>query len=325
MLTVGVVMRALGDAQTASSTAALVEAAIVRGHSVYITHPADLSLVRGREGCAVGRRVPTDFASLHRYDSLGESELLGIAELDLLLLRVQPPIDTRYFAACHMLAQLEDTIAIVNRPSALIGHAEKLFAMRFPDLHPETVVSANKETLEEFRSTYGDVVIKPLYDFQGAGVFLLREDDKNLDALLETLLRLYGTPVVMQRYLSEARRGDKRIFLVDGKPVGALNRIPAEGSVRANLHAGGTPRLAQLSDRDHEICCRIGPPLAGDGLLFVGIDVIGDYITEVSIASPTGIVQLAESGGANIVDVVWDALERAVDERRQRETVASRE
>lgn len=309
-LKVGVLMHPLSLSRASSSTADLVGTGVQRGHRLWIFHPSDLSVESGGRVGIVGRPVESAHPDFTGYGDCGAAHRMAASEFDIILFRLQPPLEFAYFAVCHILARVETSVLIVNRPSALARVAEKLFAMDYPDLHPATVVSSEKTTLAEFRRSVGDVIVKPLYDFQGAGVFFLRSDDKNFDALFETLTRLYRAPVVMQEYLTEAMYGDKRIFLIHGAPVAALNRVPAEGSARANLHAGGRPEPTQLSERDLEICARLGPRLARDGFLFVGLDVIGDYVTEISVTSPTGIVQVRDLGGPDVSTKLWEQLER---------------
>ena len=199
---------------------------------------------------------------------------------------------------------------MVNDPKWVRNSPEKIFVTEFADLMPETLITRDNEEILAFRREFGDIILKPLYGNGGAGVFHLREDDRNLSSLLEMFGSLSREPIIAQRYLKDVRAGDKRIILIDGEPVGAINRVPAEHDARSNMHAGGRPEKTELTARELEICARIGPSLRERGFILVGIDVIGDYMTEINVTSPTGVREIKRFGGADVAALFWDAVER---------------
>jgi len=224
-------------------------------------------------------------------------------------MRQDPPFDMAYITATHILEMAPPATLVVNDPKEVRNAPEKLYVMAYPELMPETLITRDPEAVRAFRKEFGDIIVKPLYGNGGAAVFRLREDDENLSALLEIFVDRFREPFVVQRYLPAVRQGDKRIILVEGEPVGAINRIPALGDARSNMHVGGKATPAEMTDRDREICARIGPDLKARGLLLVGIDVIGDCLTEINVTSPTGIREVKRFGGADIAALVWDAIE----------------
>jgi glutathione synthase len=234
-------------------------------------------------------------------------------------MRQDPPFDMAYITATHLLEHIHPSTLVVNDPAEVRNAPEKLFVTHFADLMPPTLITSDRARIAEFRREHGDIILKPLYGNGGAGVFHLRPEDENLNAMLELFTQLYREPVIVQRYVPEVRGGDKRIILVDGEPAGAVLRLPAEGEARANFHAGGRPAKTTLSARDREICELIGPALKERGLVFVGIDVLGDYLTEINVTSPTGIQEIDRLDGVKIAALLWDAIER-----RHRETRAYR-
>jgi len=197
----------------------------------------------------------------------------------------------------------------VNDPAAVRNAPEKLFATHFPGLLPPTLISSDRDEIVQFRALHGEIILKPLYGNGGAGVFRLGPEDENLNALLEVFTQLYREPIVVQRYLPAIRQGDKRIVLIDGEVVGAVLRVPAAGEARANLHVGGRAEKTSLTAREREICAAIGPTLKAQGLIFVGIDVIGDYLTEINVTSPTGLQEINRLDGVTLETAVWDAIE----------------
>src|SRR5690606_3855309 len=205
---------------------------------------------------------------------------------------------------------------VVNDPVHVRNAPEKLFVTRFPELMPPTLITTDKSEILAFRREHKDIIVKPIFGNGGAGVFHLKPDDENLSALLEMFTQLYREPVIVQRYLPEIRNGDKRIILVDGKPVGAVARVPLEGEARANFHAGGSPRKTTLTERERDICDAIGPALSERGLLFVGIDVIGDYLTEINVTSPTGVQEINRLDGVALESDIWDAIEKRYEATR---------
>jgi glutathione synthase len=296
------------------STFALALEAQRRGHTLYHYLPQQLSFSQGevfaRARPLTVRRVKGD------HFTLGEAEVIDLAEVDLVLMRQDPPFDMAYITATHMLEHVAEQTLVLNDPVEVRNAPEKLFVTHFPELMPPTLITADRDEIRAFRREHGDIVIKPLFGNGGANVFHVDPEDDNLNALLEMFTQLYREPVVVQRYLPEVREGDKRIILVDGRAVGAVRRIPQPGEARANLHVGATAVKEALSDRDLEICEAIGPELKRRGLVFVGIDVIGDYLTEINVTSPTGIQEIDRFDGVAIEADLWDAFEERYRQRR---------
>jgi len=212
-----------------------------------------------------------------------------------------------------MLERLRPDVLVLNDPRSIRDAPEKLFVTDFPDLTPPTLITRDTARIREFREEHGDVILKPLYGNGGAGVFRLSSDDSNFNALLELFLQAYGEPMIAQKYLPAVRKGDKRIILLDGEAVGAINRVPAKGETRSNLHVGGKAEAVEMTERDQEICDRIGPFLSERGLILVGIDIIGDYLTEINVTSPTGVQEVRRFGGPDISALFWDWTEGRVE------------
>ncbi len=229
--------------------------------------------------------------------------------MDMVLMRQDPPFDMAYITATHLLEHIHPETYVVNDPAAVRNAPEKLFVAHFPDLMPPTLITTDRAQIAAFRAEHKDIIIKPLYGNGGAGVFHVGPDNDNLSALLEVFTQLFREPIVVQVYLPEVRDGDKRIILVDGKAAGVIKRVPAAGEARANLHVGGRAEKDTLSDRDHEICEAIGPELKRRGLVFVGIDVIGRYLTEINVTSPTGLQEIDRFDGVSLESDLWDAFE----------------
>jgi glutathione synthase len=215
-----------------------------------------------------------------------------------------------YITVSHNLERIHPKTFVVNPPAAVRNAPEKILVAEFPELMPPTLVTRDRALIREFRKEHGNIILKPLYGNGGAGVFFLQEGDHNLAALIELFEQNFREPFMVQRYLPEVRQGDKRIILVDGEPVAGLNRVPADGEARSNMHAGGRPELSELTAREHEICAAIGPALKERDLIFVGIDVIGGYLTEINVTSPTGIREVKRFGGPDIAVLIWDAIEK---------------
>ena len=232
------------------------------------------------------------------------------ADVDVILMRQDPPFDMAYITATHLLEHVHSETLVVNDPAEVRNAPEKLFVTRFPDLMPPTLITSDRQAIEAFREEHKDIIVKPLYGNGGAGVFHLKPGDDNLNSLLELFTQLYREPVMVQRYLPEVRRGDKRIILIDGEPAGAVNRVPKEGEARSNLHVGGKAEKSALTEREKEICARIGPTLREKGLVFVGIDVIGDWLTEINVTSPTGLQEINGFDETCLEARIWDAIER---------------
>ena len=292
----------------ADSTFVLALEAQARGHRLYHYLPRHLSLIDGRV-VAKARRLKVRRAT-RRFATLGPYETLDLAKMDVILMRQDPPFDMAYITATHVLEHISGKVLVVNDPAAVRNAPEKLFATHFAGLMPPTLVSSDRDAILAFRRRHSDIILKPLFGNGGAGVFRIKPDDENFNALLESFAVFYREPIVVQRYLPEVRRGDKRIILVDGEPVGAVLRVPAKGEARANLHVGGKASKTKLTRREREICAAIGPSLRDQGLVFVGIDVIGDYLTEINVTSPTGIQEINRLTGSAIEKLVWDAIEQ---------------
>ena len=234
---------------------------------------------------------------------------MDLSTFDVVLLRQDPPFDMGYITTTHILDRIHPKTLVVNDPTHVRNAPEKLFVTEFTGLTPPTLISRDRKEILAFREAHGDIIVKPLYGNGGAGVFRIAGGDENLAALLEIFEDVYREPFVIQRYLPEVRKGDKRIILVEGEPVGIINRVPAAGEARSNMHVGGRPEPVEMTARDREICAAIGPTLRERGLIFVGIDVIGEYLTEINVTSPTGIREVKRFGGADIAALVWDAIE----------------
>ncbi len=245
-----------------------------------------------------------------RHHSFGPTEVIDLAAMDVVLMRQDPPFDMGYITATHLLEHIHPKTLVVNDPASVRNAPEKLFVTHFPDLMPPTLITRDREAILDFRAEYRDIIVKPLFGNGGAGVFRLQEHDENLGSLLEMFFALSREPLMIQRYLPEIREGDKRIILVDGEAGGAVLRVPAKGEARANLHVGGTAVKTTLTAREQEICATIGPTLREQGLVFVGIDVIGDYLTEINVTSPTGLQEINRFDGVKLEAQLWDAIER---------------
>jgi len=243
------------------------------------------------------------------HATLGPFETLELAKFDVVLMRQDPPFDMAYITATHILEHIHPKTLVVNDPAHVRNAPEKLFVTHFPDLMPPTVITSSRAEIDAFRQLHGDIIMKPLFGNGGAGVFHIRPDDDNINALLEMFTARSREPIIIQRYLPEIRQGDKRVVLIDGVAAGGVTRVPAKGEARANLHVGGRAEKTTLTAREREICARIGPALKERGLIFVGIDVIGDYLTEINVTSPTGIQEISRFDGTNLAGLIWDAIE----------------
>jgi len=241
--------------------------------------------------------------------TLGEPIRRDLSEMDVVLLRQDPPFDMNYITTTHLLERIHPKTLVVNDPAWVRNSPEKIFVTEFPDLMPETLITKDPQEVMDFRREFGDIILKPLYGNGGAGVFHLADGDRNLTSLLEMFGQLFKEPFIAQRYLKDVRAGDKRIILIDGEPVGAINRVPSETDARSNMHVGGRAEQSKLTPREREICERIGPSLKERGFILVGIDVIGDYMTEINVTSPTGIREIQRFDGTNIAALFWDAVE----------------
>jgi len=291
------------------STFALMLEGQARGHTLTYYTPDTLSLRDNRVFARVAPVTVMDKPKGEHF-TLGEFTRTDLSSADVLLMRQDPPFDMNYTTITHMLDRLHPKTLVVNAPEAVRNAPEKILVTEFPQLMPPTLITRDREEIRAFRREHGNIIVKPLYGNGGAGVFFIGEGDHNLASLIELFETAFREPFMMQRYLPEVRKGDKRIILVDGEPVAGLNRIPAEGEARSNMHVGGRPELSPLTEREREICATIGPALKQRDLIFVGIDVIGDYLTEINVTSPTGIREIKRFGGPDIAPLVWDAIER---------------
>ena len=298
---------------SADTTFLMARNALERGHAVWTYHPETLAQRDGRVSCrARPLQRLTDTQGEHAVQS--PPETLDLHGVDVVLLRQDPPFDMAYITATHMLERLgpsrsERGVLVSNDPAEVRNAPEKLYVTGFPGLQPPTLITRDPLAIAAFRDEHRDVIVKPLYGNGGAGVFRLKPGDGNLDSLLELFFAASREPVIAQAFLPDVSAGDKRILLVDGEPVGAINRIPREGATRSNLHVGGRAEAVELTARDREICAQIGPDLRARGLLFVGIDVIGAYCTEINVTSPTGAQQVLRFTGVDATALMWDALE----------------
>lgn len=297
----------------ADSTYMLALEAMKRKHALFHYLPQDLSLSQGRVSARA--RPFKAFRDPARPFERGEEEIIDLAALDVVLMRQDPPFDMAYITATHLLEHVHPATLVVNDPVRVRNAPEKLFVTHFAELMPPTLITSDRTAILEFRKEYRDIIVKPLFGNGGAGVFHIEPGDENLNALLELFTQLYREPVVVQRYQPEVRKGDKRIILIEGEPVGAVNRVPASGEARANLHVGGRAEKSELTARERDICHAIGPTLRKHGLVFVGIDVIGDYLTEINVTSPTGIQEINRFDGVTLEARVWDAIEARVGEQ----------
>jgi glutathione synthase len=291
----------------ADSTFRIMEEAQSRGHSLFYYTPDKLAY---REGKVVARGWPmTVQRVVGDHFTLGEEVEVDLADYDVVWLRQDPPFDMGYITTTHILDMIHPDTLVVNDPFWVRNYPEKLLVLNFPDLTPPTMIARDLDTLKSFRAAHGDVILKPLYGNGGAGVFKLKQGDSNLASLHEMFSGINREPLIMQKFLPDVSKGDKRVILVDGEPVGAINRVPAEGETRSNMHVGGRPEKVELTARDREICAAIGPLLREKGQVFVGIDVIGDWLTEINVTSPTGIQELERFDSVNITAKIWEAIE----------------
>ena len=278
-----------------------------RGHALFYYPPERLSF---RSGRIVARGWPMELRRVKGdHVSLGPETEIDLADWDVVWLRQDPPFDMSYITSTHLLDMVHPKTLVVNDPFWVRNFPEKLLVLRFADLTPPTLIARDLATIRAFKAEHGDIILKPLYGNGGAGVFRLDADDRNLAALHELFLGINREPLIAQKYVPAVASGDKRVILVNGEPVGAINRIPAAGETRSNLHVGGRAEPIGLTERDREICARIGPTLRDKGQVFVGIDVIGDWLTEINVTSPTGIQELERFDGTNAARAMWEVIE----------------
>ena len=301
----------------ADSTFALMLEAQRRGHALWHYDVRGMSLTEGKPSpdgqlaerlTAVARPVTVQRVQGAHF-SFGDASRLNLGSMDVVLMRQDPPFDMAYITATHMLEHIHPRTLVVNDPASVRDAPEKLLVTHFPELMPPTLITWDAEAIRSFRAQHRDIIVKPLFGNGGAGVFRIREGDENLASLLEMHWARSREPLMVQRYEPAVRRGDKRVILIDGEPLGAINRVPAEGEARSNMHVGGRAEAVELTARDREICARIGPVLREKGLLFTGIDVIGDWLTEINVTSPTGLQEVARFGGPDLSVTIWERIE----------------
>ena len=293
---------------SADSTFRIMEEAQARGHKLFYYTPDRLALDEGR---VIATGWPIEVRrEVGNHFTLGEEKTIDLATQDVVWLRQDPPFDMGYITTTHLLEQLMPGTLVVNDPFWVRNYPEKLLVTTFPDLTPPTMIARDLDTLKAFKARHGDIILKPLYGNGGAGVFRLDPNDRNFTSLWELFTGINREPLIAQKFLPAVSNGDKRVILVDGEPVGAINRVPLEGETRSNMHAGGTPMAVGLTERDLEICAAIGPLLREKGQIFVGIDVIGDWLTEINLTSPTGLQELERFDGINATARIWEAIER---------------
>jgi glutathione synthase len=297
------------DIRGDSTFAVLIEAQR-RGHTIFYYTPPSLAL-HGNRLIAHGHTLSVHDKAGDHY-RLAEHRVEDLSQWDVVLLRQDPPFDMAYITTTHLLERIHPKTLVVNDPAHVRNAPEKVFVLDFLDLMPPTLITRALSDVQAFRRQYRDIILKPLYGNGGAAIFRVAPEDTNLASLVELFQTVFREPFMVQEYRPEVRRGDKRIILVDGEIAGAINRVPAKGETRSNLHVGGTPKPAKLTKRDREICARVGPELKRRGLIFTGIDVIGDYLTEINVTSPTGIRQVKAFGGNDIAAMIWDAIEAKV-------------
>ena len=278
-----------------------------RGHDIYYHTPDMLAFQNGKV-TAKGQKMQLSREQGNHVD-LGAIEELDLQSFDVVWLRQDPPFDMGYITSTHLLDLLKPYTLVVNDPFWVRNFPEKLLMLQFPDLIPPTTIARDLDTLKAFKAIHSDVIVKPLYGNGGAGVFRLTPEDRNIASLHELFIGINREPLIIQKFLPDVSNGDKRVILVDGEAVGAINRVPATGETRSNMHVGGRPEKVGLTARDLEICAQIGPTLREKGQVFVGIDVIGDYLTEINVTSPTGLQELQRFDGIDVAALIWDVIE----------------
>ncbi|MCO6384561.1 glutathione synthase [Oceanicola sp. 502str15] len=297
----------------ADSSFRLAEEAQARGWELFYYTPDQLAWKQGK---VVAQGWPLEVRRTKGdHFTLGDLQEIELSGMDVIWLRQDPPFDMGYITTTHILEQIGGKTLVVNDPFWVRNSPEKLLVLNFPDLTPPTLIARDLSALRAFKAEHGDIIVKPLYGNGGAGVFRLGPDDRNLASLHELFAGINREPLIAQKFLPAVAKGDKRVILVDGEAVGAINRVPLEGETRSNMHVGGKPVKVELTERDREICAAIGPLLRERGQVFVGIDVIGDWLTEINVTSPTGIQELERFDGINVAGKIWDAIDRRIAER----------
>ncbi|MFZ1726909.1 MAG: glutathione synthase [Albidovulum sp.] len=291
----------------ADSTFRIAFEAQARGHQLFYYTPDRLAYSQGR---ILARGWPLELRrEKGNHFTLGAEAKVDLGDWDVVWLRQDPPFDMSYITNTHLLDMIHPKTLVVNDPFWVRNYPEKLLVLNFPDLTPPTLIARDLATIRDFKAHHGDIILKPLYGNGGAGVFRLDPNDRNLASLHELFVGINREPLIAQKFVPDVAKGDKRIILVNGEPVGAINRVPAAGETRSNMHVGGRPEKVGLTDRDREICAAIGPTLRDKGQIFVGIDVIGNWLTEINVTSPTGIQELERFDGTNTAAKIWEVIE----------------
>ncbi len=309
MLKIAIQMDPIGAVDVdADTTFDMALEAHSRGHEVWVYAAPSLQLDTGRI-YARAQKIEAIQRKQGEHVKLSAPQPINLREVDVVLIRQDPPFDMAYITAAQILERLQPGVLVLNDPRSIRDAPEKLYVTEFEDLTPPTLITSDAEAIRAFRKTHEDIIVKPLYGNGGVGVFRMKPDDGNFNALLEMFALTYPEPLVAQKFVPAVTKGDKRIILLDGEAVGAINRVPAKGETRSNMHVGGRAEAVEMSERDQEICDRIGPLLSERGLIFAGIDVIGDYLTEINVTSPTGVQEVRRFGGADISALFWDWVE----------------
>ena len=289
------------------STFVLALEAQKRGFGLFHYLPSRLSF---REGRVIAKANPMKVQREQgNHFSFGETQEIDLSLMDVILMRQDPPFDMSYITATHILEHITDSTLVVNNPVSVRNAPEKLFVTHFEGVMPPRLITSDPEEIKAFRAKHKDIIIKPLYGNGGAGVFHLPPGDENLGSLVEMFTLNFREPMIVQKYVAAVREGDKRIILIDGEVAGAINRVPAAGEARSNMHVGGRPEKSILTAREEELCEAIGPALKDQGLIFVGIDVIGGYLTEINVTSPTGLQEINRFDEVCLEAQIWDAIE----------------
>ena len=298
----------------ADSTFRIMEEAQARGHELFYYTPNGLSY-QNLQVIADGwpitvKRVQGD------HFSLKEKSRINLSDFDVVWLRQDPPFDMGFITTTHLLDRVKSDTLVVNNPTWVRNWPEKLKVLDYPELTPPTTIAWDLDILKSFKKEHEDIILKPLYGNGGAGVFRLSAEDSNISSLHELFKMHNNEPLIAQKFLPDVSMGDKRVILVDGKPVGAINRVPPKGETRSNMHVGGRPEKTNLTERDLEICKRIGEDLSSHGQIFVGIDIIGGYLTEINVTSPTGIQELEGFDSVNVAELIWISIEEKVHSKK---------